>query len=104
MYRNYLRCSTDEQTTASQRHAIDGWLHLNNREGLPVTWYDDTGKSGVDKHRPALTRMMRDLRPGETVLVYAVDRMTRGGIVATLQLRDQIRGKGAKLFSISEPW
>jgi site-specific DNA recombinase len=54
----------------SQRH--EGWHALN-------THYDDGGFSGGNMERPALKRLMDDIRLGKvnTVVVYKVDRLTR---------------------------
>jgi DNA invertase Pin-like site-specific DNA recombinase len=97
--RCYLRCSTDEQTTESQRHAIE--LRL---AGAEAVWYDDAGYSGVERNRPEFKRLMTDLRYGDTVICFAMDRITREGIAATLNLLAAIRAKGAKVESVSEPW
>jgi DNA invertase Pin-like site-specific DNA recombinase len=97
--RCYLRCSTDEQTTESQRHAIE--LRL---AGAEAEWYDDAGYSGVERNRPEFKRLMKDLRQGDTVICFMMDRMTREGIMATLNLLATIRAKGAKVESVSESW
>jgi DNA invertase Pin-like site-specific DNA recombinase len=89
----------DEQTTESQRHALEARI-----AGAKALWYDDAGFQGIDKNRPAFKRLMKELRAGDTVICYALDRLTRSGITATMNLRDAIRAKGARLESISEPW
>jgi len=54
----------------SQRH--EGWHALSAQ-------YDDGGFSGGNMERPALKRLMDDIRDGKvnTVVVYKVDRLTR---------------------------
>jgi site-specific DNA recombinase len=54
----------------SQKH--EGWTALNIR-------YDDGGFSGGTMERPALKRLLDDIKSGkiETVVVYKVDRLTR---------------------------
>ena len=54
----------------SQKH--EGWTALPQR-------YDDGGFSGGAMHRPALQRLLADVRAGrvDAVLVYKVDRLTR---------------------------
>lgn len=68
---------------ASQLH--EGWVELPNR-------YDDGGFSGGTLDRPALQRVLKDVREGrvDVVAVYKVDRLTRslldfGKIVAVLE-------------------
>src|SRR4051812_9149049 len=54
----------------SQQH--EGWLSARNR-------YDDGGFSGGNLERPALQRLLADIRTGriDIVVVYKVDRLTR---------------------------
>ena len=54
----------------SQRHA--GWIPLPDR-------YDDGGLSGGTMERPALQRLLEDVRSGKVhvIVVYKVDRLTR---------------------------
>jgi site-specific DNA recombinase len=54
----------------SQVHA--GWTHLRSR-------YDDAGYSGGSTERPALQRLLDDVRAGkiDVIVVYKVDRLTR---------------------------
>lgn len=59
-----------EAYATSQRH--EGWVLL-------PTQYDDGGLSGGSLERPALQRLLSDIRAGKVdlVLVYKVDRLTR---------------------------
>ena len=54
----------------SQKHA--GWLALPDM-------YDDGGISGATMERPALKRLLSDIKAGriDTVMVYKIDRLTR---------------------------
>ena len=55
---------------AAQAH--DGWTLLRSR-------YDDGGYSGGSTDRPALQRLLEDIRAGklDIIVVYKVDRLTR---------------------------
>ena len=55
---------------ASQKH--EGWVLL-------ATAYDDGGLSGGSLERPALQRLMEDMRVGlvDQIIVYKIDRLTR---------------------------
>lgn len=101
--RVYARCSTDDQNVKAQRHELERWLGLQAPKAT-TKWYEDEGFSGGNGNRPSYQRLMKEVRAGDTVLCFAVDRMTREGIVATLQLRQSLKAKGAKLVSVSEPW
>src|SRR6476661_3271613 len=54
----------------SQTHA--GWTLLRGK-------YDDGGFSGGNTDRPALQRLLQDVRSGQidVIVVYKVDRLTR---------------------------
>src|SRR5437763_2733218 len=54
----------------SQKH--DGWIALDDV-------YDDGGISGGTMERPALKRLLQDIRDNkiDIVVVYKVDRLTR---------------------------
>ncbi|HEV2039151.1 MAG TPA: recombinase family protein, partial [Casimicrobiaceae bacterium] len=59
-----------EAYIVSQRHA--GWIAL-------IDMYDDGGLSGGTMERPALKRLLEDIKASkvQTVVVYKVDRLTR---------------------------
>ena len=63
----YARVSTDDQNTALQRAALQ-------RAGC-TTIFTDEGLSGATVKRPALTRCLKALRPGDTLIVWKLDRL-----------------------------
>src|ERR1044071_2522384 len=68
--------SLDAQHDASQSYirsqAHSGWTLVRSK-------YDDGGFSGGDTDRPALQRLLGDVRSGkiDVIVVYKVDRLTR---------------------------
>src|SRR3954469_17945207 len=68
--------SLDAQYDASQAYirsqAHAGWTLVRSK-------YDDGGFSGGDTDRPALQRLLEDIRSGkiDVIVVYKVDRLTR---------------------------
>src|SRR2546430_13161368 len=64
------QCEACEAYIRSQRH--EGWV-------LARTRYDDGGFSGGNIERPALQRLLADIREGriDIIIVYKVDRLTR---------------------------
>jgi len=68
--------SLDAQSDASQAYirsqAHAGWLSIRTK-------YDDGGFSGGNTERPALQRLLADVRGGkvDVIVVYKVDRLTR---------------------------
>ncbi len=83
----YTRKSTDERldmefnSLDAQREACLNYIASQKSEGwVPVLdEYDDGGFSGGNMDRPALTRLMEDIKAGkiQTVVVYKIDRLTR---------------------------
>jgi site-specific DNA recombinase len=83
----YTRKSTDDgleqefNSLQAQREAAAAYIKSQQHEGwrLLVANYDDGGYSGANLERPALKRLMADIRAGkvQTVVVYKVDRLTR---------------------------
>lgn len=103
MIRIYSRCSTDDQDLASQKHQLEAWVRGYGGKQACV-WYDEAGVSGDAQHRPQFAKLLQDARKGDTVLTYALDRLSREGIVAVLSVVKNFEGKGIRLVSISEPW
>lgn len=91
--RIYLRVSTDEQDLARQAD-----LENNARTaGFYVAGVYREKASGARPDRPELQRMIRDIRPGETVIAEKMDRISRLALPEAEQLVKSIRDKGACL-------
>jgi len=83
----YTRKSSDEgleqdfNSLHAQREASEAFIKSQQGEGwkLVKTAYDDGGLSGGNMERPALQRLLEDIRHGliDVVVVYKVDRLTR---------------------------
>jgi len=83
----YTRKSSEEgleqdyNSLHAQREACEAFVRSQAGEGwrLVRTAYDDGGFSGSGMERPALQRLLADIRQGlvEVVVVYKVDRLTR---------------------------
>ena len=83
----YTRKSTEEgldqdfNSLDAQREAAEAYIHSQAHAGwtaLP-TRYDDGGYSGSNLDRPALQRLVADIRAGkiDCVLTHRVDRLSR---------------------------
>ncbi len=83
----YTRKSSEEgleqdfNSLHAQREACEAFIKSQQGEGwrLVKTSYDDGGVSGGTMERPALQRLLEDIRHGliDVVVVYKVDRLTR---------------------------
>lgn len=74
----YLRVSTKDQTTASQKHEIGQWLSGQSIAPAGVTWYEDH-ETGTTLERPAFERLQAAIFSGtvKTVVVWKLDRLSR---------------------------
>ena len=61
-------------------------------------------QSGTKDDRRELRRLLAALRPGDIVIVPALDRLTRGGPYKMLCALQEITSRGATYRSIAEPW
>ena len=83
----YTRKSSEEgleqdfNSLQAQREACEAYIASQKHEGWIVlpTCYDDGGVSGATLQRPALQRLLGDVKVGriDTIVVYKVDRLTR---------------------------
>lgn len=83
----YTRKSTEEgldmeyNTLDAQRDAAEAYILSQRHEGwtLVADHYDDGGFTGGNMERPALKRLMEDIKKGliNVVVVYKIDRLTR---------------------------
>lgn len=83
----YTRKSSEEgleqafNSLDAQREACEAYIKSQAHEGwkLVKTAYEDGGFSGGTMERPALQRLMGDLRQGlvDVIVVYKIDRLTR---------------------------
>src|SRR5712692_7907271 len=83
----YTRKSSEEgleqefNSLQAQSEACEAYIRSQRHEGwiLARTHYDDGGFSGGNIERPALQRLLADIRAGriDVVVVYKVDRLTR---------------------------
>ena len=83
----YTRKSTEEgleqefNSLQAQREACEAYIKSQKHENwqLLPTEYDDGGYSGGNMERPALKRLLSDIRSGlvDIIVVYKIDRLTR---------------------------
>ncbi|KEY84862.1 recombinase family protein [Pseudomonas capeferrum] len=92
----YLRVSTDDQSTEAQRHAIE---QLHNIEH----WYVDEATSGTTKalQREGFGELFKFVRKGDTVVIFAIDRLGRDTI-DVLETVKALKGKGVAIISVRE--
>jgi site-specific DNA recombinase len=107
----YTRKSTEEgldqafNSLDAQREACEAYIKSQAHEGwkLVKTAYDDGGFSGGSMERPAVKRLMADLKQGliDIVVVYKVDRLTRS-LADFAKIVEILDGHGASFVSITQ--
>jgi len=107
----YTRKSSEERldqafnSLDAQREACEAYIKSQAHEGweLIETEYSDGGFSGGNIERPALQRLMTDLRQGliDTIVVYKVDRLTRS-LADFAKIVDVLDAIGASFVSITQ--
>lgn len=88
----YARVSTEDQSMALQTDALDKAGCLNVYEEK---------LSGAKKVRPQLDLAIKDLRPGDTLVVWRLDRLSRS-MKDLYERMEQIRAQGASFRSLTE--
>ncbi len=95
----YVRVSTTTQDHASQLPDLERWVAAHDGN---VKWYRDkfTGKT---MERPAMNRLMRDLRAGklERIVVWRLDRLGRTA-KGLCELFEELRAQKVDLVSIRD--
>lgn len=100
----YSRVSTEEQSTANQVNVLTDWA--NTRDFTVVEVYQEQESAWRDGHQRELARLLRDAHRSRfsIVLVWSLDRLSREGSLAILQLVNKFSRLGIKVLSYQEPW
>ena len=97
----YLRVSTAEQTTLNQEIELKSYCE---REGFEIfEIYRDEGVSGAKTSRPALDKMLKDMREKkfDAVIVWKFDRLGRS-TKHLLQVLEEMKNKNVRLIATSQ--
>ncbi|TQJ33057.1 recombinase family protein [Arthrobacter sp. SLBN-122] len=89
----YARVSTFEQNLDLQLDAL--------KEAGCVKIYSDKGISGAKAERPGLDEMLRNLRPGDTIVVWKLDRIARNTL-NLLTLVEKLDAEGCAFRSLTD--
>jgi DNA invertase Pin-like site-specific DNA recombinase len=89
----YARVSTDDQTPALQLAAL-------KKAGCKTVFKDDS-LSGATTKRPALLRCLKKLEPGDTLIVWKLDRLGRS-LRDLITMLDELKQRGIKFRSLTE--
>jgi DNA invertase Pin-like site-specific DNA recombinase len=90
----YARVSTQDQTLALQRDALKA-------AGCQKI-FADPGVSGTTTSRPGLDRALKALKPGDTLIVWKLDRLGRS-LRHLVQVVAELGDRGINFRSLSDP-
>lgn len=97
----YVRVSTGGQSVETQNDAV---VRAASARGERIgRVYAEIG-GGAARRRPELERLLNDVRGGlvSRLYVYRLDRLSRGGIRATLSIVEELQCHGVELVSIAD--
>src|SRR5216117_492595 len=107
----YTRKSSEEgleqefNSLQAQSEACEAYIRSQCHEGwaLARTRYDDGGFSGGNMERPALQRLLADIRGGriDIIVVYKVDRLTRS-LADFARLVEIFDAQGVSFVSVTQ--
>jgi site-specific DNA recombinase len=107
----YTRKSTEEgleqdfNSLDAQREACEAFIASQKHEGWIIlpTQYDDGGYSGGTLERPALQRLLADIRGSKVgvVVVYKIDRLTRS-LLDFAKIVEVFDGHGVCFVSVTQ--
>ena len=100
----YARVSDDEQNTDNQINQLVSWAAT--REWDVTHIYKESESAWKGGHQHELAHLLDDARKGRfsIVLVWALDRLSREGALATLSLTNRLKQCGVRVLSHQESW
>lgn len=90
----YARVSTEDQRLTLQMDAL-------TKYGVPVENIHTDQASGTDTRRPGFIAMMKDLRRGDTLVIWKLDRLGRD-LSQLLQTAERLKEKKVRLVVLTE--
>ena len=102
----YSRVSTQDQSTDNQVPVLEQFARTRGWEA--ADYYVETESAWRAGHQKELARLLNDCRNGrrkfDIVLVWALDRLSREGAAAILNLIDIFKTYGVRVVSYQESW
>lgn len=102
----YLRVSSNEQTVRNQLPALQEYARVRGWTTIDI--YQESESAWKAGHQQELARLLSDCRNSrrhpDVVLVWALDRLSRQGSAAILNLVNRFQQLGVRVVSIQEPW
>ncbi len=98
--RAYLRASTDEQDAMRARDQLEAFAA---EHGLAIAAFYVENESGAKLARPELFRLLSDARPGDVLLLEAVDRLSRLNATDWEKLKAELAARRVRVVALDLP-
>ncbi len=100
----WLRVSDSGQHAENQLPDLQAWASRRGLEIVQVYELQESAWRGA--HQKTLSKVYRDARQGKfsVLLVWALDRLSREGPLATLEIVHRLGRSGVQVWSYQEPW
>ncbi len=102
----YIRVSTGQQDVSNQLPAIEKYCQVEGYELVKI--YQEAESAWRNGHQAELSRLLVDIRSGkrkyDRLIIWSLDRLSRGGIGQLFGLIHTFRQYGCQVVSCNEPW
>lgn len=100
----YTRVSTEEQNASNQLPAIEAYCAKHTLR--IVQSYEEDATAWKNGHQRELKRLLEDAarRRFDVLVIWALNRLSREGPLAVLQLIHKLKSYGVRVISYQEPW
>ena len=100
----WLRASDPSQHPENQLPDLRAWAERRGFEVVHVYTVQESAWKGA--HLKMLSTVFQDARAGrfQILLVWALDRLSREGVAATLEIVARLGRYGVKVLSLQESW
>ncbi len=99
-----VRVSDPGQHTDNQLPDLIGWAERRGLEVVVIYNFQESAWKGA--HQKQLTQVYQDARASkfQVLLVWALDRLSREGPLATLEIVHRLGQSDVQVWSYQEPW
>ena len=99
-----VRVSDPDQHGENQLPDLQAWAERRGLEVVIVYQFQESAWKGA--HQKQLTQILDDARAGrfQVLLCWAMDRLSREGPLATLEIVHRLGRHGVTVASLQEPW
>ena len=98
--RAYLRASTTDQDANRARESLEQFVSSHDHK---IAAFYVENASGASAERAELRRLLADAKPGDILLVEAIDPLSRLPQKEWMRLRAEIEGKGLRVVALDLP-